>query len=123
MDKAQAVHNFMNSFTWKAYDEGTVPDDAVFPRITYQLFVDALDHPLSMAISLWDRSYSWTSVEEKAKEIAYRLYTMRPPAIPCDTGRVYIKKGSPFAQRMSDQADSMIRQMYINLEIEYFTAY
>ena len=54
-DKEQTIHDFFNSFTWKAYDENTVPDDAEMPRITYGLATDSLDQVVSIAISLWDK--------------------------------------------------------------------
>ena len=123
MNKEQAMHDFLNSFGWTAYDETDLPDNAVMPRITYGLVVDSLDNPLSMAISLWDRSRSWKSVTEKANEIQHALTFMNPPAFPCDEGRIYVTAGTPFAQRMIESSDTMIRRIYINLEVEYFTAY
>ena len=123
MNKEQALQAFFESFKWAAYDENTVPDDASLPRITYMMATDSLDNPLSMTISLWDRSYSWESVTLKAKEISKALYEMYPPTISCDEGRIHLRPGMPFAQRMIDSSDSMIRRIYINLEVEYFTAY
>ena len=41
--------------------------------------------------------------------------------IPCDEGYLWIKRGNPFAQRMSDENDG-IRRIYINIELEYFTS-
>lgn len=122
MDKEQTMHDFFSSFGWKAYDENTVPDDAEMPRITYGLSTDSLDNVVSIAISLWDKSYSWASVTHKAQEISEALTFMHPPAIPCEGGRIFIKPGTPFTQRMSDSSDSMIRRLYINLEVEFFTA-
>lgn len=120
-DKEATLQDFFSSFTWNAYDENTVPDDATMPWITYGLVTDSLDHPVSMAISLWDKGYSWASVTQKAQEISHALTFMNPPALPCQGGRIYIKPGTPFTQRMADSSDSMIRRIYINLEIEYFT--
>ena len=37
MTKAAAIYQFWNSFGLTAYEENTVPDDAAFPYITYQL--------------------------------------------------------------------------------------
>jgi len=121
MDKEQAMHAFFSSFGWKAYDETLLPDDAEMPRITYGLVTDSLDRPVSMAFSLWDKSYSWASVTQKAHEISEAITFMHPPAIPCDGGRIYITPGTPFTQRMSEPSDDTIRRLYINLEVEYFT--
>lgn len=122
MDKAQTIHNFWSSFTWPAYDEGTVPDSADYPRITYNVITDELGNPLAMYASLWDRSSSWSSVSQKADEIAEAIAKLHPPAIAFDRGRVYVTKGTPFAQRMVDE-DDMVRRIYINITVEYFAAY
>lgn len=121
MDKEQALHAFWNGFGWAAYDEGTVPDDAPIPRITYSVSVDALDRPVMLTASLWDKSYSWETVSKKAAEIAKALRDMYPPAFPFDEGRIYLTPGQPFAQRMSDSNDDSIRRIYLNLEAEYFS--
>ena len=122
IDKPKALQMFWEQFRWPAYDEGTVPDDAGYPRITYNVVEDELDHPVAMRASLWDRSTSWQSVSEKAAEISEALTKLWPPAIPFDGGRVYLTKGSPFAQRMIDE-DDMVRRIYINIGAEYFSAY
>lgn len=121
MTKAQAVQDFWSRFLWPAYDEGTVPDDAGYPRITYNVVEDELNHPVAMYASLWDRSTSWQRVESKAHEISEAITYLYPPSIPFDGGRLYITKGSPFAQRMIDE-DDMVRRIYINIGAEYFSA-
>lgn len=121
MDKAQTIQAFWSSFGWPAYDEGTVPDDATYPRITYNVVEDELDRPVSMYASLWDRGTSWYNVSVKSSQIADALNKMHPPAIQFDGGRVYITKGTPFAQRMVDE-DDMVRRIYLNITTEYFSA-
>ncbi len=123
MDKYQALNTFWNSFTWPAYDEGTVPDNAPLPRITYSVVTDSLGNPVMIPASLWDRSTSWESVSKKAEEIAEAIVKMNPPAIKLDEGRLYLTKGSPFAQRLQEPSDDMIRRIYLNVDAEYFTAY
>lgn len=54
--------------------------------------------------------------------IAEAIKKMRPPAIKFDNGRLFITKGTPFAQRMTDE-DDMVRRIYINITAEYFSAY
>lgn len=121
MDKAQCLNQFWNSFGWKAYDEGTVPDDAPLPRITYSVASDSLDNSVMMTASLWDRTPSWEDISKKAEEIGQAIVKMSPPSLKIDNGRVYITKGVPFAQRMSDSSDTMMRRIYLNIEVEYFT--
>lgn len=122
MDKAQTIQAFWSGFGWPAYDEGTVPDEATYPRITYNVVTDELGNPQAMYASLWDRGASWASVTQKAGQIAEAIARLYPPAIAFDSGRVYITKGTPFAQRMTDE-DDMVRRIYINVTVEYFAAY
>lgn len=122
IDKFQAIDNFWNSFEWTAYDESTVPDDAGIPRITYSVVTDSLGNPVMIPASLWDRSTSWERISKKADEIALRLVNMFPPAIKLDDGRLYLTKGSPFAQRMQDEDDT-VRRIHLNVDAEFFTAY
>ena len=119
-DRWTAIGDFWSSFGLPAYDESTVPDDAVFPRITYSVSVDGLDNPVALSASLWYRSTSWTDISQKADQIEARIVNMKPPAIKINGGRVYITKGTPFAQRMTDP-DDMVRRIYINVNVEYFT--
>lgn len=123
MTKQQAYHNFMSSFGWAAYDENTVPEDAPMPRLTYSSAFSQFDYPVSTTISLWDRSTSWRSVENKADEIfdAIDAGGFGGKVVPFDGGYIWIKRGQPFAQRMSDEDDT-IRRVYISLEVEYLTA-
>lgn len=121
MDKAQAIDSFWASFDWPAYDENTVPENAGFPRITYQVQTDSLDNLLLLSASLWDKSTSWERITKKTDEIAERISNMDPPSIKIEGGRLYITKGVPFAQRMSDVDDS-VRRMYLNINAEFLTA-
>jgi hypothetical protein len=43
--------------------------------------------------------------------------------IKCDGGRIWIKRGQPFAQNMGDESDDLIKRKYLNVTIEYFTAH
>ena len=118
MNKAQTIQTFWESFGLPAYEESTVPDDAVMPYITYSMVADSIGHPVSMSGSIWDRTYSWTDLSHVADQISNALVQVK--SIPIDTGFVYITRGTPFAQRMVDEDDT-IRRIYINLMVEYLT--
>lgn len=124
MDKAQALHAFWSGFGLRAYDENTVPlgDDAPpFPYITYTVTTDSFDNVLNLTGSIWYRTTTWEGISDKAEEIAQAITAMNPPSIKIDGGRLYITKGTPFAQRMADPSDDMIRRILINLQVEYLT--
>lgn len=120
MTKEQAYHNFVSGFAWKAYDENTVPDDAVLPRITYNLSIAEFGDPVAMSISLWERSYSWEDITLKADEI-YQDIGFGGKLIPYDGGSIWIRRGTPFSLRMSDPDDT-VRRIVINVVIEFLTS-
>lgn len=123
MDKAQALQNFWESFGIPAYEQTTVPDTATMPYITYSVSTDSLGNVVNMYASIWYHSTSWKDISEKTEQIARYIVGMNPPSIKFDGGRLYIAKGTPFAQRMEDPNDDMIRRMYLNIQAEYLSAY
>ena len=128
MNKAQAIYSFWSSFGIPAYDQNTIPnaDDKADhrpepPYITYEVIEDSLNTPVALSGLIWYRSTSWKDITLKAGEIAADIgYGHK--IIKIDGGYLYITKGIPFAQRMSDEDDS-IRRMYINLMVEFLTAF
>ena len=118
MNKAQAIHEFWNSFGIPAYEETTVNDEQAGDfYITYEVATDSLDNAVSMSASIWHRNTtSWTEVTLKAEQISDALVQVR--SIPLDTGYLYITRGTPFAQRMADEVEST-RRIYINVMAEF----
>ena len=122
MDKAQALYQFWNSFNIPAYDQSTVPEDAQMPYITYEMSEDMLDNDLLLSASIWYNSLSWEEITLKANEIS-RYVTLIHTPIPLDGGGyLWVKRGSPFMQRMSDE-NKYVRRIYINIQVEFLTAY
>ena len=122
MTKAAAIYQFWFSFGLTAYEENTVPTDAAFPYITYQLVTDSFDREVATTASLWYRGESWTAINDKTEEIAQHI-GLGGKIIKCDGGRIWIKRGQPFAQNMGDESDDLIKRKYLNVNIEYFTAH
>lgn len=122
MDKAQAIHSFWSGFGLPAYDENSVPKTAQMPYITYNVAIGSIGAPVMLHSSLWYYSTSWTAISQKADQIAAAI-GYGHELVKLDDGYLYITKGTPFAQRMSDPADSNIRRIYINLAVEFLTAY
>lgn len=117
MDKIQALNNFWNSFGLTAYDESTVPDDASLPYITYSVGEDDFDRPVSLTASIWDRSTRWDMITAKLNVISDRI-GRGGIVVHYDGGAFWLRKGSPFAQRVKDEDDS-IRRIYMNVEVEF----
>ena len=122
MTKAAAIYQFWSSFDLTAYEENTVPTDAAFPYVTYQLVTDSFDREVAATASLWYRGESWTAINAKTEEIAQHI-GLGGKIIKCDGGRIWIKRGQPFAQNMGDESDDLIKRKYLNVNIEYFTAH
>lgn len=123
MNNVQALHQFWSGFGWTAYDASTVPSkdfEPAMPRITYEVLTSEFDYPVQLTASLWDRSYSWASVSEKADEI-YAALGRGGMLLPYDGGAVWITRASPFSQRMSDPDDA-IRRIVINVNAEFVSA-
>lgn len=121
VDKEKALHTFWSGFDLKAYDENSVPDNAVLPYLTYNVSVSGYDETTMMNVSLWYRSTSWAAITEKAEEIS-RAIGLSGKTLSYDDGKIYLTRGNPFSQRMSDEDDT-IRRIYINVIAEYLSAY
>lgn len=124
MDKFQALQAFWSSFDIPAYDENTVPtgdDKPAMPYITYDAVLGNLGDYCAMSASLWYYGTSWGQATAKLAEIASSI-GRSGKLIQIEDGAVWIKQGSPFAQRMSDSND-MIRRILINITAEFITAY
>ena len=121
MTKAAAIYQFWSGFGLTAYEENTVPTDATFPYITYQLVTDSFYSEVPVTASLWYRSESWTGINSKTEEISQKI-SRGGKIVACDGGAIWLKRGQPFAQNMGDESDDLIKRKYINITAEYITA-
>lgn len=123
-NKEQVWQSFWSSFGLPAYDESTVPtgeNAPGFPYLTYNVIVDSIDRAVYPSVSLWYRSSSWKDVTEKSEEISAYI-GLGGKMVAYDGGAVWVKRGAPFAQRMADDTDDMIRRIYLNIEAEFISA-
>ena len=121
MTKAAAIYQFWSGFGLTAYEENTVPTDATFPYITYQLVTDSFYREVPVTASLWYRSESWTGINAKTEEISHAI-SRGGKVVPCDDGAIWLKRGQPFAQNMRDESDDLIKRKYLNITAEFMTA-
>lgn len=132
MNKQQALNDFWHSFGVLAFEENAVPTDDVinaliasgaaaakYPYITYQVITDDLGAPVFPSASIWDRSTSWERSDTLANAISARFQQQK--TIKLDNGRLFIAKGSPFAQHMEEPGDRAVRRILINTSMEFFT--
>lgn len=122
MTKEQAIHAFWSSFGIPAYDEQSVPDTAKMPYITYRVVTDSIGNVCNLTGSIWYRSTSWKEISDKSAEIARYVAHEGFTRLKLDNGYVWFTKGTPFAQRMADEDDT-VRRIYLNIQAEFLTAY
>ena len=120
MTKAAAIFQFWGRFL-SAYEENSVPTEAKFPYITYQLVTDSFGNEIQLTASLWYRSDSWKDINAKAEEISKSI-GMGGIMLDCDGGKIWVKRGTPFAQNMGDESDNLIKRKYLNITAEFLTA-
>ena len=118
MTALQAIQAFWSSFGLSAYDEHSVPYKTEFPYITYTISEDFFDHPVAESVSLWYHSPSWAAIIEKGEQIA-EFISRGGRMVGYDGGTIWIKRGSPWAQRLDDPSDDMIRRLVLNIEYEF----
>ena len=122
MDRAQALHNFWSSFSLTAIDENSAYDERMsIPDnyITYEVQTSNIGEPVALTASLWYRSPSWEAIQKKADQIAaYIGYGGR--VLDVSGGYMWVKLGTPFAQRMAVEDDS-IRRIVLNISVDFLT--
>lgn len=120
MDNQQALQYFWSRHA-TAYEETDVPDDADIETgyVTYQKVEGEFESPIGCTGSVWTRSTSWKKAEQIKNGISDDL-KRGGMIIPVEGGKVWIQKGSPFAQALAD-TDRSIRRYVINIMVEFMT--
>lgn len=123
MTKEAALKAFFESFGIPAYPSSGVPDDVIFPYLTYDPVTDAWESgPVSITLNLWYYTTQESPPNAKARELSQRIGT-GGAVVKCDEGYIWIKRGSPWCQNLRDDADRNIKRRYLNISAEYLTAY
>lgn len=122
MNKTEALYHFYSGFGLQAIEENVLLDsnELMFPFLTYSVSTDGFGSEISLNCSLWYRGTSWISADEKAEEISQYI-GQSGILLDFDDGKIWIKRGSPFAQNMSDDSDDLIKRKIINITAEFFS--
>lgn len=121
MTKEQALHSFFNSFDIIGYRNTSVPDDVIFPYLTYDTPISSFEEdPVSITLNLYYYGASEAAPDAKAEEIRTAI-GMRGALLPCDGGAIWLKWGVPWCQSLVDDTDKDIKRRYINITAEYLT--
>ena len=87
-------------------------------RITYEVADGEFDNIIFLTASLWYRSSSWKDITEKSMQI-YDYISRGGKRVNYDNGCLEIQRASPFAQRLKDSNDDMIRRIILNYTVEF----
>lgn len=121
MTKEAALNQWFNSFGIKFYPSTAVPKDVVFPYGTYEVITSAWgSEPVGLTVNLWYFTTQESLPNAKARELSERI-GLGGAVIPCDGGYIWLKRGSPWCQNLSDETDTNIKRRYINITAEYLT--
>lgn len=123
MTPEAAIYGFLNGFSIPAYASASVPDQAQFPYITYDLVLGEWGQPeVNMPVNVWYRTDSEALPNAKVREIGERI-GMGGVLLHCDGGVLWVKKGSPWAQAVTVEGeDEKVKRRYVNINIEFLTS-
>ena len=120
MTKAAALNKFFTRFGMTAYPTSAVPEDVIFPYLTYEVATgDIHSGDITIVVNLWFYTQSEKIPNDKVEQIAEAI-GLGGITIPYDGGAIWIKKGSPFSQSLNDENNNTVKRRLINLTIEYF---
>ena len=120
MTKGAALQSFFDSIM-TSYAASSVPENATLPYLTYDFITSAWDGgEVGLTDNLWFRTTSekepHAAVDNLAKAIG-----LGGVVLHCDDGVIWLKRGSPWAQSLTDATDKTIKRRYINVTAEYLT--
>ncbi len=121
MTKEQALYKFFNSFDIVGYRNTSVPDDVIFPYLTFDAPISSLEEdPVSITLHLYYYTDSEAEPDAKAEEIRQAI-GMGGVLLNCDGGAIWLKWGVPWCQSLVDETNRNIKRRYINITAEYLT--
>lgn len=120
MTKAEALYRFFNSFGIAGYESYSVPEEAPFPRITYNLVTGDYGQDVAIGVNLWYRASSLVGINDMADKIAGAI-GLGGIQLACDGGHIHLYRGTPWAQSMDDPDDDTIKRKYINITARFNT--
>lgn len=122
MSKASALYTWFSGFGITAYEESNVKANPTFPYLTYTYATGDFDSgEVPIVVNLWYRTESNVTIDAKAEQI-YDAIGRGGVMVPVSNGAIWLKRGSPFCQALSEPSDANIRRRYINITAEFLTA-
>lgn len=122
MTPEAAIYQFLSGFGIPAYASSSVPDQAEFPYITYDLSLGYWGQTeVNMPVNVWYRTESEAEPNAKVRELSNTL-GIGGVTVPCDGGMLWLKRGEPWVQAMAIEGeDEKVKRRYVNINIEFLT--
>ncbi len=121
MTKEAALKQFFSSFGISAYPSTAVPKDVIFPYLTYDVIISAWEGgEVGLTVNLWYFTTQESEPNAKARELSEAI-GLGGKILVCDGGAIWLKRGSPWCQSLTDETDRNIKRRYINITAEYMT--
>lgn len=122
MTKEAALKQFFSGFGIAAYPSTAVPSDVEFPYLTYEVITAAWgDGEVGLTVNLWYFTTQESLPNAKARELSEAI-GMGGVRLRCDEGLIWLKRGSPWCQNLTDETNKNIKRRYINVTAEYMTS-
>ena len=120
MTKGAALQSFFDSIM-TSYAASSVPESAILPYLTYDFITSAWDGgEVGLTVNMWFRTTSEKEPNAAVDKLS-KAIGLGGVQIPCDEGVIWLKRGSPWAQSLTDETDKTIKRRYINVTAEYLT--
>lgn len=121
MTETAALNKFFSGFKIDAYPNTAVPDQPLLPYLTYEVQrSDFEGGECYITVQLWYKSESEAVPNAKVDEIA-KAIGRGGRMLTCDSGAIWIKKGSPWCINSNAEGDSTIKLRQLNVTLEYLT--
>ena len=120
MTKGAALQSFFDGIM-TSYAASAVPDNATLPYLTYELITSAwYGGEVGLTVNMWFRTTSEKEPNEAVDKLS-KAIGLGGVFLHCDDGVIWLKRGSPWAQSLTDATDKTIKRRYINVTAEYLT--
>lgn len=112
-----AIYEFLSSFGIPAYAASGTPDQAQMPYITYNLIIGDMLSPVSMEVDVWYKTDSEAVINAKVRDIEAAIKD-GGKMLSYDTGGVWVTKGTPWCQSVTDE-DNSVKRRYLNMDLQF----
>ena len=120
MTKGAALQSFFDGIM-TSYASSAVPHDATLPYLTYELITSAWNGgEVGLTVNMWFRTTSEKEPNAAVDKLS-KAIGIGGVFLHCDDGVIWLKRGSPWAQSLTDATDKTIKRRYINVTAEYLT--